>query len=192
LFSTNKKHNVDLPENFFRANALRTEKDLESFIDSSMREFGWVDNPTAKNIEHAIMVNDEFGQVAQLRALGISEMEISQRIIKNAALEMRYVFHGGTGFNENLWSLVKEKRWKSLDRIDTAKDFADRKMLQREAAGVPEVISDAENLRRQMYYRKAGTYSTAIGKITREEFEEATKGFILQGPLKTDIGFDTD
>jgi hypothetical protein len=191
LFSTNKKHNVDLPENFFRANALRTEKDLESFIDSSMREFGWVDNPTAKNIEHAIMVNDEFGQVAQLRALGISEMEISQRIIKNAALEMRYVFHGGTGFNENLWSLIKEKRWKSLDRIDTAKDFADRKMLQREAAGIPEVISDAENLRRQMYYRKAGTYSTAIGKITREEFEEATKGFILQGPLKTDIGFDT-
>lgn len=189
LFSANEKHGVNLPENFFWANALKTEDDLKRFIDDSMKDFGWKDNPTPKQIEHAIRVNDEFGQISGLRKAGLSEMEISRIIIKNAALEMRYIFHGGTEYNNELFSLIKEKRNKAIDKTSKMQKAADKRMLQREDAGIHNVISFEEMERRKKYFNKATQYSTIAGTITRAEFEEATKGFILKGPIKTDIGF---
>ena len=62
-------------------------------------------------------------------------------------------------------------------------------MAKRERAGAEEVISDAELARRQKYYREATAWRTIVGKLNWEEFEEATKGFVIKGEIKTDVAF---
>jgi hypothetical protein len=92
LFAKNDKYNVEPTRVFMNNNALKTEKDVEGFVRDMMGWFGWIEQPTAKSIAKAIKINDEFGQIQQLRALGKTEEEISKIIIKNMAIEMRYVF----------------------------------------------------------------------------------------------------
>jgi hypothetical protein len=190
LFAKNDKYNVEPTRVFMNNNALKTEKDVEGFVRDMMGWFGWIEQPTAKSIAKAIKINDEFGQIQQLRALGKTEEEISKIIIKNMAIEMRYVFHGGSGYNQALVDLLRKKASETVDRIDTAQRIADAKMLKRERAGVEEVISDAELARRQKYYREATAWKTIVGKLNWEEFEEATKGFVIKGAIKTDVGFE--
>ena len=188
LFSKNEKYGVNAPETFLRRNALKTEQDLQSFMDDTMVEFGWKTS-VKPDVERAIMLNDEFGQVGRLRELGIPEKEISQMIIKNMALEMRYVFHGGTGYNQALYDLLRKKLYAAYDEVDITKSYADKRMLERERAGAPEPLSFAEEQRRYEYYRKKQKWTTQVGKLNFEEFEKATDGFTVQGPIKTDIAF---
>jgi hypothetical protein len=190
LFAKNDKYNVEPTRIFMNNNALKTEKDVEEFVRDMMGWFGWIEQPTAKSIAKAIKINDEFGQVQQLRAAGKTEEEISRIIIKNMAIEMRHIFHGGSGYNQALVDLLRKKASETVDKIDKAQRIADAKMLKRERAGVEEVISDAELARRQKYYREATAWKTIVGKLTWEEFEEATKGFVIKGAIKTDVGFE--
>ena len=190
LFAKNDKYNVQPTSVFMQNNALKTEQDVQEFIRSMMGWFGWIEKPTAKSIAKAIKINDEFGQVQQLRAAGKTEEEISKIIIKNMAIEMRHIFHGGSGYNQALVDLLRKKASETVDRIDKAQRIADAKMLKRERAGVEEIISDAELARRQKYYREATAWKTIVGKLTWEEFEEVTKGFVIKGAIKTDVGFE--
>lgn len=189
LFAKNDKYGVQPSRIFMNYNALKTEKDVQGFIDSMMGWFGWTKEPTAKSIAKAIKINDDFGQVQQLRAAGKSEEEISKIIIKNMAIEMRHIFHGGSGYNQQLVDLLRKKASETVEKISKTQRFADVKMLQRERAGVEEVISDAELARRQKYYREATSWSTIFGKLNWEEFQEATKGFVIKGEIKTDVAF---
>lgn len=187
LFGRNQKYGINLGELFFQNNALRTEKDVENFVQYAMSDFGWY--PTNLKPDLARKINDSFGQVSTLRAAGKTEKEISKIIIVNMAKEMRHVFHGGTDFNENLWKLLNDKVWAAKEKTFKSQEFADRKMLQRERAGVKEVISETEQKRREKYYRENITFTRAINKLTAEEFYEAIKGYELKGPIKTDIDF---
>jgi hypothetical protein len=188
LFSKNKKYGVNLPELFFQTNALKTEKDVDTFVQYAMSSFGW--NKLKPKPDLAKKINDTFGQSSILRNAGKTEEEISKIIILNAAKEMRHVFHGGSGFNENLLKLIQDKVWAAKEKVNKSQAFAEKRMLQREAAGVGEVLSAQELLKREKYYRESITYTKAIDKITDEEFYEAIKGFELTGPIKTDIDFD--
>ena len=105
------------------------------------------------------------------------------------AIEMRHVFHGGSGYNQALVDLLRKKASETVDRIDTVQRSADARMLKRERAGVEEVISDAELARRQKYYRSATSWKTIIGKLNWDEYQEVTKGFVIKGEIKTDVGF---
>ena len=189
LFAKNEKYNVKPTDVFMQNNALKTEQDVQEFVRSMMGWFGWIEKPTAKSIAKAIKINDEFGQIEQLRALGKTEEEISKIIIKNMAIEMRHVFHGGSGYNQALVDLLRKKASETVDRIDTVQRSADAKMLKRERAGVEEVISDAELARRQKYYRSATSWKTIVGKLNWDEYQEVTKGFVIKGEIKTDVGF---
>lgn len=189
LFGRNQKYDVNLGELFFQTNGLRTERDVNNFVNYAMSRFGW--NPTKPNPSLAQKINDSFGQVSTLRAAGKSEEEISKMIIVNMAKEMRYVFHGGTGFNEKLWKLINDKVWEAKEKTFKAQEFAENRMAQRERAGAREVISKAEQKRREKYYRESITYTKAINKLTDEEFYKAIEGFELKGPIKTDIDFKT-
>lgn len=188
LFGANEKYGVSLPELFFGMNALRTEKDVNNFVRYAMTSFGW--NPYKPNPELATKLNDNFGQASILRAAGKTEEEISKIIIVNAAKEMRYVFHGGTEFNEDLWKLITDKVWAAKEKAYKSQYYAEQRTIAREQAGVKEPFSTAEAIRRQKYYDKSIKWKTAIGKITLEEFDEATKNFRLKGKdIKTDIDF---
>jgi hypothetical protein len=189
LFAKNDKYKIEPTRTFMSNNALKTEQDVQEFIRDMMASFGWIENPTAKSIAKAISINDEFGQVQQLRAAGKTEEEISKVIIKNMAIEMRHIFHGGSGYNQALVDLLRKKASETVDKIDKTQRFADARMLKRERAGVEEVVSDAELARRQKYYRESTAWRTIVGKLNWEEFEEATKGFVIQGAIKTDVGF---
>ena len=189
LFAKNEKYNVKPTSVFMQNNALKTEQDVQEFIRSMMGWFGWTERPTAKSIAKAIKINDEFGQIEQLRAVGKTEEEISKIIIKNMAIEMRHIFHGGSGYNQALVDLLRKKALETVDRVDTIQRSADAKMLKRERAGVKEVISDAELVRRQKYYRSATSWETIVGKLNWDEYQEVTKGFVIKGEIKTDVGF---
>jgi len=188
LFSKNEKYGVNLAENFLKYRALKTENDVQIFMDSSMRDFGWKEpNP---NIDRATMINNRFGQSAQLRAAGMSEKEISKTIILTMAKEMRYVFHGGTGYNEKLYKLLYDRHFEDVMSADRAKLISEKKMLKREMAGIAEPFSEAEQIRRNKSGARKRKWSTTVGKLTLEDFQEATEGAILEGPIKTDISFD--
>lgn len=187
LFAKNTKYGVDLPDLFWKTNALRTDRDLTTFINYAMASWGW--NPSKPNPAKAKKLNDLYGQVTTLRAAGKTEEEISKMIIVNSAKEMRYVFHGGTGFNEKLYKLIDDKIWAAKEKVGKSQDFADIRQAKREAAGVQEPISETEALRRQQYYRSAITFKSALDKLTDEEFYKAIEGFELKGKIKTDIDF---
>lgn len=187
LFGKNQKYGVNLGELFFQTNGLRTERDVNNFVNYAMSRFGW--NLAKPNPSLAQKINDSFGQVSTLRAAGKSEEEISKMIIVNMAKEMRYVFHGGTGFNEKLWKLINDKVWEAKEKTTKAQEFAEKRMAQRERAGAEEVISEAEQKRREKYYRESITYTKAINKLTHKDFYKAIEGFELKGPIKTDIDF---
>ena len=188
LMSKNEKYGVNLPELFFRMNGLRSETDVKNFVSYGMTSFGW--NPYKPNIELAKKLNDNFGQVSILRAAGKTEEEISKIILVNAAKEMRYIFHGGTGFNEKLWKLIDDKVWAAKEKAYKAEYWAEQRQIARETAGAPEVISPAEQLRRTKAWDKSRLFTTQVGKLTEDEFYAATEGFRIKGQIKTDIGFD--
>ena len=188
LFSKNEKYGVNLSELFFATRALKEERDVDTFVNYAMSQWGW--NPAKPRPEFAKSLNDRFGQIAQLRAAGLSEEEISRSIILTAAKEMRYIFHGGTGYNEALYKLITDKRTEAAISVGKMQDIAEYKETKRAAAGIKEPISEEEKIRRYKAGRKKIKWSTSVGKITFEEFEKATEGFVIKGPVKTDISFD--
>lgn len=188
LFSKNEKYGVNLSELFFQNRALQSPVDVENFVKYAMNSFGW--NPKFPKPSLAKKLNDKFGQVSILRDAGKTEEEISRIIILNAAKEMRYVFNGGTEFNKKLYDLINDKVWKAKQKVGKSDWIQEQKTLVREEAGVAEPLSAAELSRRKNVARKNVQYSTQVGKLTYEEFEEATKGFVIKGQIKTDIGFD--
>ena len=188
LFSKNEKYGVNLSELFFANRALRTEQDVQTFVNYAMNSWGW--NIYKPRPEFAKTLNDRFSQAMQLRAAGLSEEEISRSIIVTAAKEMRYIFHGGTEFNEALYKLIADKQSESAQYVGRVQDIAEYKEIKRARAGIDEPISEAEKARRIASGRKKLKWSTTVGKITFEEFEKATQGFVIKGPVKTDISFD--
>jgi hypothetical protein len=187
LFSKNQKYGINMAELFFQNRALKEQRDVDNFVQYGMSYFGW--NKDKPKPSLAKKINDDFGQVSILRNAGISEEEISKIIILSMAKEMRYVFHGGTGYNEKLFKLLEDKVWKAKEKARKTEYFAEKRQVEREMAGVPEVLSGEELKRRSDYLKKSIKYSTAVGQLTKEEFIEATEGFRLKGKIKTDIGF---
>lgn len=190
LFAKNEKYGINFGDLFIQNNALRTEKDVENFVNYAMARVGWY--PQNPKPEIAKMFNDRFGQVSTLRSLGLSEQEISEALIVNAAKEMRYVFHGsGTAFNNDLLKLIQDKLWDAKQKVGKSSYYQEKKMLEREAAGQPsEIVSKAELKRRRDWERKQVRPSTQIGNITFEEFEKATANYPIKGQIQTDINFE--
>ena len=190
LFAKNEKYGINFGDLFVQNNALRTAKDVDNFVKYGMSRVGWnVDNPKP---DIAQMFNDRFGQVSTLRAMGMSERDISEALIVNAAKEMRYVFHGsGTAFNEDLLKLIQDKLWTAKEKVGKASYYEEKKMIERERAGGPtSTLSPAELKRRREWERKQVQPSTQIGNITFEEFEKATANYPIKGQIQTDINFD--
>jgi hypothetical protein len=190
LFSKNEKYGINLSDLFIQNNALRTERDVETFVKYAMGDVGW--NATNPKPDLARMFNDRFGQVSTLRAMGMTEREISEALIVNAAKEMRYVFHGsGEGFNEDLFKLIQDKIWDAKKKVSKSRYYEDKKMAEREAISGPSAgVSKAEVKRRLDWERKQLKPSTQVGNITFEEFEKATANYPLKGQIQTDINFD--
>ena len=188
LFSKNEKYGINLSEIFFRNRALLNKEDTQNFINQAMRQWGWKE--PYPNEKLAKTLNDRFGQTIQLRNAGLSEQEISRSIILTMAKEMRYVFHGGTGYNKKLYDLIYEKHFEDVMSADRAKEISERKMLKREKAGIKEPLSETEQARRINAGKRKSKWSTTVGNITLDEFEQATEGLVLKGPIRTDISFD--
>lgn len=187
LFGKNEKYGVNLPNIFYKNNGLKTEQDLLNFVDDAMEEFGW--KFPEPDIARATFLNDTFGQASTLRAAGRTEQEISKAIIVNAAKEMRYVFHAGSGFNEKLWTLLSNKVRDAEKKAIKSTEIQEQKELDRLFANVREPISVAEKKRRAEYLDKITKFSYQVGNLTEDEFYKAIDGFELKGPLKTDIDF---
>lgn len=191
LFAKNEKYGINFGDLFIKTNALRTEKDVENFVNYAMSQVGWYPGNLKPDISK--MFNDRFGQVSTLRSLGLTEREISEALIVNAAKEMRYVFHGsGTAFNEDLLKLIQDKLWDAKQKVGKISYYQEKQMLKREEAGQPsQLVSSAELKRRREWERKEVKPSTQIGNITFEEFEKATANYPIEGQIQTDINFDS-
>lgn len=191
LFAKNEKYGINFGDLFIKTNALRTEKDVENFVNYAMSQVGWYPGNLKPDISK--MFNDRFGQVSTLRSLGLTEREISEALIVNAAKEMRYVFHGsGTAFNEDLLKLIQDKLWDAKQKVGKISYYQEKQMLKREEAGQPsQLVSSAELKRRREWERKEVKPSTQIGNITFEEFEKATANYPIKGQIQTDINFDS-
>lgn len=190
LFAKNEKYGINFGDLFIQNNALRTSTDVDNFVKYAMSRVGW--NAEKPKPDIAKMFNDRFGQVSTLRSLGLSEREISEALIVNAAKEMRYVFHGsGTAFNNDLLKLIQDKLWAAKEKVGKSSYYEEKKMIQRERAGEPsQIVSRAELKRRRDWERKQVQPSTQIGNITFEEFEKATANYPIKGQIQTDINFD--
>jgi hypothetical protein len=198
-FGKNIWKNVDFGSLFIRYGALKTANDVTSYVDDVMQRIGYKKSDTGKwtvppeNAKRVKEFNSEFGKSSNLKAAGLKDSEITESIVRYSAAEMYTVFHGSSDkFNDALYSAITGKIQSGLQSVAKSREFRGKDAMRRNAIGEEQVtLTPKEIARRQKVEMGRGLASGYVRNMPFQEFEELTKGFGLQGVIKTDIDFKT-
>ena len=196
-FGKNIWKNVDFGSLFVRYGALKTADDVSAYVDDAMKRIGYEKSAEGKwtvpdkNVARVKEFNSEFGKTSNLKAVGLKDSEITESIIRYSAAEMYTVFHGSSDkFNEALYSAITGKIQSGLEKVAKSRAFRGKDAMRRTAVGEELVsLTPKEIARRQKYELERGLASGYVRNMSFQEFEELSKGFGLQGAVRTDIDF---
>jgi hypothetical protein len=195
-FAFNKMGPIDFGSAFFENNGLKTANDVENFVTQLMGKVGWVKNSSGnyvakgggvkktkdgkviiddeKSLERIKKFNGSWLKTFNYKATGLTDAQITEKIIRGSMAEMYTVWHGSNkGFNANLIEAL------------TMKINAVKKILGKDVPGE----TDLEKALRLKNLEEQATLTYQIDTLTVDEFRQLTKSNPLKGTIKTDIDF---
>jgi hypothetical protein len=197
-FAFNKMGPIDFGSAFFENNGLKTADDVENFVTQLMGKVGWVKNSSGnyvakgggvkktkdgkviiddkKSLERIKKFNGSWLKTSNYKATGLTDAQITEKIIRGSMAEMYTVWHGSAKegvFNANLIEAL------------TMKINAVKKILGKDVPGE----TDLEKALRLKNLKEQATLTYQIDTLTVDEFRQLTKSHPLKGTIKTDIDF---
>jgi hypothetical protein len=197
-FAFNKMGPIDFGSAFFENNGLKTADNVENFVTQLMGKVGWVKNSSGnyvakgggvkktkdgkviiddkKSLERIKKFNGSWLKTSNYKATGLTDAQITEKIIRGSMAEMYTVWHGSAKegvFNANLIEAL------------TMKINAVKKILGKDVPGE----TDLEKALRLKNLKEQATLTYQIDTLTVDEFRQLTKSHPLKGTIKTDIDF---
>ena len=195
-FAFNKMGSIDFGSAFFENNGLKTADNVENFVTQVMGQVGWVKNSSGsyvakgggvkktkdgkviiddkKSLERIKQFNGSWLKTSNYKATGLTDAQISEKIIRGSMAEMYTIWHGSAkGFNADLIEAL------------TMKINAVKKILGKDVPGE----TDLEKALRLKNLKEQATLTYQIDTLTVDEFAQLTKNNPLKGTIKTDIDF---
>ena len=193
-YKTRRGTTVDFGSAFINNNALITKADTDKYVSDVMQQIGWSKNADGTWVarakdgysEEVIRAsidgyNRRFRQTSGLIGEGKTAAQITEGLVRNSAIEMYTIFHGGsTKTNEKLLAYIQERMGKAqemlIERSSKRSKFAptpSAAQIKKQAAFESEMLSPAYHVR----------------KVPFADYEVLIQDNLIEGSLKTSYDF---